>query len=463
MPVPTPEFDNEASLREAEARMPLERVIRELDFGPRNENWKSFDCPFCKKEDKAGVFTATGSGTKLFKCLSASCEANTAMNVVKFLKKIRGLNSDREAFIEYLKMAGVWRESLRAATPTVENSPQVTNGDGHSALREFYSKLGLLHCDARKLFEKRGLTLGTSVTLGFKSNSRQNRRLLLELAKTFAWEELKMSGLWLPGQQQKCRRPNAQFCGYVQLARKPRDQRKHPDDKTIWGWCDEGWCAKCGHVCKGIVADSHSVCPECSGRLKIADAVLIPYFNERGELIALRPHKGGAPEGTTASAMHLYVPRAVSKPSEENYPLVVITEGEFKAAALWQTLGVGRDDGQEPIGVAAFPGIYFARHLAIRAELDEWLRAVKCRRVIVAYDFEDKGNPKFRGAYQPDWHRRFDAQIWARYLATTLSQRLHIRGETCVLPRDWQNQNGKADWDGALATFVAQPESGVAA
>ncbi len=441
-----PEFDNETSLREAEAKMPLERVIRDFGFGPKNENWKSFDCPFCKKEDKGGVFTAAGSNTKLFKCLSDSCDANRAMPVVKFVMKIRGLHSDREAFIEYLKMAGVWREPPRR----VENpaQPQVTNGDGCSAMREFYSKLALLSADEQRTFEKRGLASATCAALGFKSNPKSNRRLLLELAKTFAWEELKASGLWLSGTEQKRRRPNSQFCGYVQLARKPKSQRKHPGDKMVWGWCDEAWCAKCEQSLRTV-----TVCPACGGKLKTTNAILIPYFNERGELIALRPHKGGAPEGTAASAMHIYVPRNPLKISEESFSTVVVTEGEFKAGALWQTLGAGRDDGQEPVGVAALPGIYFAKHFEIREELDEWLRAVKCRRVIVAYDFEDKGNPKFKDAYQSDPRKRFDSQIWARYLATDLSKKLHIRGEVCVLPKEWQ-QDGKADWDGALAKFI---------
>ncbi len=437
-------------MREAEAKLPMERVMRELGFGPKNENWKSFDCPFCKREDKAGVFTATGSGTKLFKCQSTSCDANKAMPVVKLVMKLRGLNSDREAFIEYLKMAGVWRSLQPAALQTTVNQEtklQVTDGDGHTALREFYSKLAWLAEDERKLFEKRGLLPATAAALGFKSNQNSNRRRLLELARAFTWEELRASGLWLPGAEQKHRRPNPQFCGCVQLARKPKSQRKHPDDKAVWGWSDEGWCVRCEHVSIGVQ------CLQCGGKLKLPDAVLIPYFNDRGELIALRPHKGGAPEGTAASATHIYIPRDGRKVAEEHFPTVVVTEGEYKPAAIWQTLGAGRDDGQAPVGVAGLPGIYFAKHFKVREELDEWLRAVQCRRVIVAHDREEKGDPAFKDIYQPDPRKRFDAQIWARYLATDLSKKLHIRGEVCVLPAGWM-KNGKADWDGALAKII---------
>lgn len=445
-----PEFDNEASLREAEAKLPYERVIRELGFGPKNDNWRSFECPFCKKEEKAGVFVAVGSGVKLFKCQSTSCEANRAMPVVKFLGKVRGINNDREAFIEYLKMAGVWRERQK---PERLPSPQVTNGDGYTALDDFYSALTLLSQDEERLCEKRGLTVATIERLGFKSNPKSNRRLLLELAKSYAWEELKASGLWLPGKEQKCRRPNSQFCGYIQLARKPKSQRKNPNDKAVWGWSDEGWCSKCEHISK---SNGNQVCAACGGKLKSGDAILIPYFSSAGELIALRPHKGGAPEGTAASAMHIYVPRSATHVGEENFPVVIITEGELKAAALWQILGAGRTDGQLPLGIAALPGIYFAKNLAIREELHHWLRAVRCRRVIMAYDYEDKGNPIFKDAYQSDPRKRFDSQIWARYLATDFSRKLHLRGEVFVLPNSWAI-NGKADWDGALAKLLDEP------
>ncbi|HEV2330556.1 MAG TPA: hypothetical protein VGY56_17385 [Verrucomicrobiae bacterium] len=438
------QFDNDESLRQAEAKMPMERLIREFGHGPKHEDgWKAFQCPFCKKEDKAGVFTAAGNGTKLFKCMSSSCEGNTVMPVVKLFMRFRGITDGREGFIEYLKLAGVWQDVPRRET---EVSFQATNGDGYAALREFYSRLTLLPRDEHRIFQKRGLVSATVEALGFKSNQRANRRLLLELGKMFSWDELKASGLWIAGKDLKTRRPNSQFCGCIQLARKPKNQRKSADDKSVWGWCDEGWCPKCE---RASIGDDCSI---CGAKLKSGDAVLIPYFNPDGELIALRPHKGGAPEGTAASTMHIYVPRE-PKSAAEHFHTVIVTEGEFKAAALCQTIGAGRTDGGKPVGVSALPGIYFARHWAVREELNEWLETVQCRRVIVAYDYEDKGNPAFGDAYQPEMRKRFDSQIWARFLATDLSKKLHIRGEVIVLPAQWQT-NGKADWDGALAKFA---------
>jgi len=93
----------------------------------------------------------------------------------------------------------------------------------------------------------------------------------------------------------------------------------------------------------------------------------------------------------------------------------------------------------------------------MREELDGWLREVRCRRVIVAYDNEVKDDPK-SSRYQPDERRRHDAQIWARYLATDLHQKLHIFGEVCVLPKEWL-VDGKADWDGALVKIIKETKT----
>jgi len=71
-----------------------------------------------------------------------------------------------------------------------------------------------------------------------------------------------------------------------------------------------------------------------------------------------------------------------------SFTRVVICEGEFKAAVLWQEIGLGAalnyDDTVAAVGVCALPGISFVKNLNYRAELDEWLCAVECRKVIVA-------------------------------------------------------------------------------
>src|ERR1017187_974455 len=81
---------------------------------------------------------------------------------------------------------------------------------------------------------------------------------------------------------------------------------------------------------------------------------------------------------------------------------------------------------------------------------EDWLRRVGCRRVIVAFDNEEKGDPKLE-SFKADWTKRHDATKWMRYLATDLARKLHIQGKVFVLPNDWRNKNGKAVWDGAAA------------
>ena len=147
----------------------------------------------------------------------------------------------------------------------------------------------------------------------------------------------------------------------------------------------------------------------------------------------------------------------------EKFHEVVICEGEYKAAAIWSIQGLGAklqicsDDGLpwlnpdqmarfEPIGTCALPGISYVKHVEMRAELDRWLKDVGARKVIVAFDDEDNsGKPM---------HKRFDAVIAARVLAIQLATTLHVVARVCILPKEWRNEHGKADWDGALAKFA---------
>jgi hypothetical protein len=264
------------------------------------------------------------------------------------------------------------------------------------------------------MWEKRGLSTATCLGLGFAEGSESNRKILLELEKDFSAEEREASGLWLPEDRKKrqSHRPNKQFCGLGQVGKKLDGERKGKDDKWQWG---------------------------------TSSPVLIPYFDEGGNIIKLRPHKGGAPAGTVCGISRVYIPRDPTKCPDtvENFSRVVITEGEFKAAALWQTIGCGRPDGKPPTGVCAIPGINFGKDFILREELDAWLQSVQCRVVIVAFDDQDKSDKPLR--------ERHEAIIWAQYLAADLQRKLHITGKVCVLPKEWRDANGKADWDGALA------------
>lgn len=308
-------------------------------------------------------------------------------------------------------------------------APYLPDGEVPSPLPEKIAKK--LQYRPVSLFEKRGVTSLSCEALGLRANPTGNEALLQEAKQLFPWEEVRAAGLWLESNRKLNlgRRPNAQFCGKGQIGRKPERERKGKDDKWVWGFCEP---------------------------------VLIPYFDEAGDLIKLRPHKGGAPGGTAAGRHRIYVPRDYRRCADivEKFHTVVICEGEFKAIALWQTLGLGAKlqvdtDGKpltdgagfEPIGVAALPGISYVTNAEMMMDLERWLGDVGARRIIVAFDDEDKSDKPMR--------QRFDAQRDARVLAIQLSKNLHAEARVCVLPREWRNASGKADWDGALVKILS--------
>lgn len=107
---------NGASLREARARMPLEAVLEQYGVAPHNGHWKNFTCPFCK-EPGAGI--TERNGLKFFKCFHTSCPTGTkALPDIQFIAQSSGI-SNRDAFVAFLKMAGVWKERtvLKSASP----------------------------------------------------------------------------------------------------------------------------------------------------------------------------------------------------------------------------------------------------------------------------------------------------------------------------------------------------------
>jgi hypothetical protein len=276
--------------------------------------------------------------------------------------------------------------------------------------------------------EKRALDSRTCAALAYRANRPENEGILQDLRQYFDWLDILDSGLWLradsPGNRSA--RPNPQFCGLGLAARKARADRRSKDDKWHWGPCQP---------------------------------VLIPYFDSGGKLLKLRPHKGGAPAATVAGSEHIYVPRhragAPAALPPERFPTVIICEGEFKAAVLWQELGAGQawvhGDSSPPIGVCALPGISFVRNLAYQAELVWWLREVQCKQVIVAFDSEDK-------AALP-MPQRCDARKYGRYLAVELQRRHYFDARVLELPIAWRNDQGKADWDGAAARLLREHNS----
>ncbi|WP_018306310.1 CHC2 zinc finger domain-containing protein [Desulfitobacterium hafniense] len=161
----------------------------------------------------------------------------------------------------------------------------------------------------------------------------------------------------------------------------------------------------------------------------LSDRILIPYLDEDGRIYHLRPHKLGL-EGIPAEPYCRYLLR--NRPKK-----VVLTEGEFKAAALyaWGIPGIG-GPGTGSFGDKNFDRLVFM------------LQEFEVKEVCVIYDSEEKGNPEYSN-FKPEIHKRFDTQYWSYMMAYKLAQ-AGFRTTIGWLPAEWR-VDGKIDFDGALA------------
>lgn len=162
----------------------------------------------------------------------------------------------------------------------------------------------------------------------------------------------------------------------------------------------------------------------------IQDRILIPYLDEQGQAYHIRPHKLGFKDVAPQIYMrHLF----------HGHPTkIVITEGEFKAAALAH--GWGLPAAAVP-GISSFAGVYFER-------LTGLLNEFSIEEVCVIYDNEEKGDsslPNFKEKIED----RFDTQFWAYILGYKLAKDGY-RATIGKLPDAWR-EKGKIDFDGALA------------
>ena len=270
-----------------------------------------------------------------------------------------------------------------------------------AALDWFYDRLVLEDVDADQLWEKRGLTTATAVAMGYRSGSKKNKDILLEMAEHFPPQVLLDAGLWTAGSRAgDPPKPNPQLHGLAIVERRDPATGKKVRDAD-------------GEVVKDLEWGDPG-------------PMLIPYFNRSNQLVHIRPHKGMLRDKTP----HLYAVRPPGRPANGPRPkYAVITESEFKAAAVWQVMG-------EDCTVAGLPGITMAKLL--QGDVEEWLETTETRMVIIAYDNEDKSNPAL-ASYQEDKWKRYPAQIWARFLAARLS-REGYDARVCTLPAEWRDE-----------------------
>lgn len=159
--------------------------------------------------------------------------------------------------------------------------------------------------------------------------------------------------------------------------------------------------------------------------------ILIPYLDKDGRVYHFRPHKFGFPK--EVKTIEWYAPfLARAHPAD---PYLIITEGEFKSAALHQhgyaTLAVP--------GISSFVGKHFA---ALKGAIS----AIQPRGLIICFDREVKDTPGV-GKYIEDRSKRYATEEFSWRMAWLLRD---FGAKVARLPAEWM-EDGKIDCDGALA------------
>jgi DNA primase len=166
------------------------------------------------------------------------------------------------------------------------------------------------------------------------------------------------------------------------------------------------------------------------------DRIIIPYLNAAGHAYLIRPHKLGLSS----------VPVEIYCPQWEMRGNLILTEGEFKAAAAAQ---IGIPAIAIP-GISSFSKDNFGR-------LVKFLGDQKVRDVCIIFDNEVKDDPKFKN-YKENPADRHDTAFYAYLMARQLDKE-GFHAQIGTLPDSWR-VNGKADIDGALAIGKTREDLG---
>ncbi len=180
----------------------------------------------------------------------------------------------------------------------------------------------------------------------------------------------------------------------------------------------------------GVMVKQNNTLIPCEQLLQ--NKVIIPYLGADGSVCHLRPHKLGFPD-VAPQIYHPYSLRGGTR-------VAVLTEGEFKAAALAEGWGIS---AVAVPGVSSFAGRYFDR-------LTGLLREAGVEKVIIVYDNEEKGDPSLPN-FKERMADRFDTQFWAYVMAYKMGRADEgFQVLVGTLPNSWRT-NGKIDFDTALS------------
>lgn len=407
-------------------------------------------CPWCQKKDKLSFFEKEGIGR--FKCPVTSCDGNAGGDEIGFLQLHDGLDL-REATRAFLESAGVehpWdvierekkdrsetkpfvKRALEVLPPPIEE-PESTDPleSEHSDAPEFikvpnlernpfeeiWSLLTLTDRHQIEIRKKRGLDEPWIRAYGFKSSLRTNRELLSPVLDMFPPNKLLELG----------------------LAVKKKDSRELTIAHSLCGM--------------GMIHNPQIDKLEPSFQV---EPVIIPYFDTQGRIIDLRAHKSNLTnknwlQEDNSSFFHKsqyaltrpYCEGLITGRTVEFENRCVITEGEFKAAAL-------RRCGIPALGFPGMMALY--NNKKFLNDLVDLLSRNDIREVAVIFDNECKDHKVMQ--------ERFEVEAFSQMTALLL-ERYQFRGKVAMLPTNWRlpDSSGKADWDGALSElFIKKSRS----
>lgn len=159
----------------------------------------------------------------------------------------------------------------------------------------------------------------------------------------------------------------------------------------------------------------------------LEDRIIIPYLDKDNKVVLLRPHKLGLKN----------VPIQIYQEKNFNGKSIILTEGEFKAAAACQ---LGFPAIAIP-GISSFSDQYLPKLVAM-------LNSNGVRNVWIIFDNEVKDDPKYKDKYKENPANRHDTTYYAYYMAKILEKE-GFNTRIGTLPDGWR-VNGKIDIDGAL-------------
>jgi len=163
--------------------------------------------------------------------------------------------------------------------------------------------------------------------------------------------------------------------------------------------------------------------------------ILIGYINEAGDVFQVRAHKMGPKD----AQLEIYGRECLANRPE----MVVLCEGEFKAAAL-----LSRNVPAIAVpGISSFIGENYERLL-------KHLRDAGVKTMRVCFDNEDKVTPTLPSGekntrYKPSPHNRYDTQKCALVMARRVTGD-GIPTTIAWLPDNWRDATGKVDVDSAF-------------